>query len=117
SIVRVPARGPGAQTSVKLEFLPDNLRWGEDGRLYVAGPFWPEGFAVEECFKSPDCAIGSRVVQFDPDTLTAHEVFRSEVIAGLHGGATTALQVGHSLWIGSALGDRVAIVGLNPTGR
>jgi hypothetical protein len=112
AVIRVPAKGQGEQKIVALDFLPDNLRWGDDGRLYVAGPYWPEGFAVEDCYKSPDCDIGGKVVQLDPDTLTTREVFRSDSIKGLHGGATTALRIGDSLWIGSAVGDRVAIITL-----
>jgi len=83
AIIRVLVQGAGAQKVVKLDFYPDNLRWGEDGHLYVAGPYWREGFPIDECYKSPDCLIGTKVVQFDPDTLTTKEVFRSDGVAGL----------------------------------
>jgi len=113
AIIRMPVKEAQKEKVVKLDFVPDNLRWGEDGCLYVAGAYWPEGFPIDECFKSPDCAIGSKVVQLDSDSLTVKEVFHSDGIEGLFC-ATTALQIGTKLWIGCNRGDRLVVVGFKP---
>ncbi|MBI4164534.1 MAG: hypothetical protein HY508_02240 [Acidobacteria bacterium] len=116
SVIRIPVSGEGEQAALKLNFLPDNLRWGEDGYLYVAGPYWPEGFPVEECFKTPICSVGFAVAQVDPNTFTAKEIFRSDRdgIKREFGAATGALKVGDHFWIGTSRGDRVAILALKP---
>jgi len=113
SVLRVPVSGTGEQKVLKFGFAPDNLRWGEDGRLYVAGPHVPEGFPIEECFKAAVCDVGFGAAQIDPDTLATREIIRNEGIKGKFGAATTALQVGEHFWIGSSRGDRVAIVAPN----
>ena len=114
SVVRIPVEGGPQQTVLKSDFYTDNLRWGEDGRLYVAGGRWTDDFPIMECLKAPVCATGFVVVQIDPVTLATKEVFRSEGIKGKFGLATTALQVGDSVWLGSSRGDRVATMPLSP---
>jgi Protein of unknown function (DUF3604) len=110
SIHRIPVSGVGEDKVLKVDFLADNLRWGEDGHLYAAGASFPEGFQFGECLSADICDVGFVVAQIDPNTLTAKEVVRSEGIKGKFGTATTALQVGQYLWIGSARGDRAAIL-------
>ncbi|MBI4167310.1 MAG: hypothetical protein HY508_16420 [Acidobacteria bacterium] len=117
SVIRVPVSGRAQQTVLKLDFLPDNLRWGEDGRLYVTGPTLSEGWSEaqeRECVALPICDRGFAIAQINPDTLTSKEIFRSDGIKGAFGDSSTALQVGDHFWIGTARGDRVAILPLKP---
>jgi hypothetical protein len=109
SLVRVPARGGVPQTLLQSDVMPDNLRWGEDGRLYMTG-FFPE--ELKECLDRPAtvCDIGFVVTQIDPVTLETREVFRTHGIKGAFGAGTTALQVGEQLWVGTWFGDRIAIL-------
>jgi hypothetical protein len=111
SVVRVPVAGGAMQTIFKGDFLPDNLRWGEDGRLYVAGQYRERDPGWKQCTgNAVVCDVGFVVAQIDPNTLATKEVFRSDGIKGAFGAATTALQVGDHFWIGSFWGDRVMIL-------
>ncbi len=114
SIHRIALNGEGGDEVLKVDFLADNLRWGEDGHLYAAGALLPENFKFGECLHAEICDVGFVVTQIDPNTLTAKEIIRNDGIKGKFGAATTALQLGQQLWIGSARGDRVAILPSNP---
>jgi hypothetical protein len=118
SVVRVPVAGGPAQTVLRIDgFAPDNLRWGEDGCLYLAGQFFPKHFQEADwmaAFKRPILDVGFGVVQIDAETLAAKEIFRSEGIKDAFGAATTALQVGACFWVGTFHGDRIAILALKP---
>lgn len=114
SVVRVPVAGGTVQTIFKSDFLTDNMRWGEDGHLYVAGQRPPEGFHIEKCLTVSICDIGFVVAQIDPDTLKTKEIHRSDGIKSAFGAATTALQVGSRFWIGSFSGDRVMLIAVKP---
>jgi hypothetical protein len=116
SVIRVPVGG-GPQTEMKLSFVPDNLRWGEDGLLYVAGPIFPKWTESEahRCYAQAICVTGIGVASIDPQTLAVNDVVHDEVgIKDKFGTPTTALQMGTQLWISTSRGDRVMIVGLKP---
>jgi|GEM_PF-335303 len=113
SVIGIPLGGGATQVVFKSDFLADNLRWGEDGYLYLAGQYSPKGWeSVEGCMKVAVCDIGFVVAQIDPNTLTARELIRSPGISGAFGGATTALQIADRLWLGTFHGDRIAILPL-----
>lgn len=121
SVVRVPVSG-GVSSVLKLESGPDNLRWGDDGHLYATGEFMPKAWQslsketliqnAMKCLAQPVCSRPFTVTRIDPQTFTAKEVFRSgdEGMEGKFGTATVALQMGDRIWVGTILGDRVAIV-------
>ena len=114
-IVRIPVAGSSKAHDIGLNFLPDNVRWGEDGNLYVTGPYIPQGVSasqVRECALAPVCSLGFAIAKIDPTEWTVGEVFRSgdQGIKGLFGDSSTALQIGDQLWTGTARGDRVAII-------
>jgi hypothetical protein len=118
SVIRIPIKG-GEQTVFKLTFTPDNIRWGEDGLLYVAGPIWPKWEHPDDdarkCFEQPICVTGIGVASIDPQTLVFEDVLHNEQgIKDKFGTPTTALQMGSHLWISTSRGDRVMIVGLTP---
>lgn len=115
TMTRIAPGPPREEITIKMEFLPDNLRWGEDGFLYVAGPFpWPGYTLVKalECVTRPICDAPFSVARIDPRTFTAREIYRSgdKGIGGVFGNATVALPVGNTLWLGTVRGDRIAIL-------
>jgi hypothetical protein len=94
-------------------FWPDNLRWGEDGMLYLGGPYSVNNDLPGDCYTRIVCDdIGIGIAQIDPVRFTARVIYRSFGIPGRFGAATTALQIGTHFWIGASVGDRIAIVKL-----
>jgi hypothetical protein len=101
--------GMADRTRVPLDFGPDNLRWGDDGFLYVAGSSIASYAASRECSRKPVCDADFTLLRLDPVTMKTEIVVRHDGIAGVFGAPSTALKVGDSLWSGSFRGDRIAI--------
>ena len=99
-IYRVPLAGDAQPSKVKVNFHPDNLRWAPDGKIFATGQFF-------EPSAPPNSPQGWATARLDPQTLKVTPVVKE---AGLpeFGGATTAVQVGKTLWFGTYRGDRVA---------
>lgn len=117
AVVRVPIDG-GEQTAIKVDH-PDNLRWGEDGRLYVASPIfpkeWTSGDEFKKCLKKLLCVTGMHIAAIDPKTLAVEEIMRNDDgLKGKYGLSTTALQIGDQLWIGTERAPYLAIIPLRP---
>lgn len=92
-------------------FWPDNLHWGEDGMLYLAGPYSVNKDLPDDCYTRIVCdEIGIGVAQIDPVRFTARVIYRSSGIPGRFGAATTALQIDAHFWIGASVADRIAII-------
>jgi hypothetical protein len=133
-LVRMPVGG-GEQKVIKLGAGPDNIRFGEDGRLYVAAPIMPKEWKnfvddFTQCFLKALCVTGIYVAAVDPETLAVEEIIRDEGgLEGRYGLTATALQVGNQLWLTSERAPYLAIVPLrsrtsgnpqsaaSPTGR
>jgi hypothetical protein len=86
---------------------PDNVTWGDDGRLLVASHTagLREMMACAGIEKGA-CGFEFQIVSLDPTTLESRVVFA-------HGGppmgaGTVAVQVGPDLYVGSFAGDRIA---------
>lgn len=97
-----------APASVKTGFLPDNLRLAPGGKVLVAGQGGNIKTLLASCGQ-PRCPHGWAVDRLDPKTMTLTPVLRVPGTASFDD-ATSALQVGRELWIGTYRGDRVAIV-------
>jgi hypothetical protein len=101
-IYRVPLSGKGERSSVKVDFNPDNLRWAPDGKLFVTGQFIdpkaPPGAGTRH---------GWATVRLDPQTMTTSPVVKEPGLAEFDD-ATSAVQVGQTLWFGTFRGDRIA---------
>lgn len=93
--------------AVALNFLPDNLRWAPDGILLITGQRRDVAKLFEPCRPEP-CRIGWAIARFDPRSFQVTEIKSDDGAA--FNEATTALQVGKDIWIGSASDDRVAII-------
>jgi hypothetical protein len=119
TVSRFSIDGEAAPTVIKFDFSPgyfwpDNLRWGEDGRLYLSGPYSLSPELPAPCYERPICdELGTGIVRINTQDMTEKVVYRSEGIKGKFGAATTALQIGDQFWIGTSVGNRVAIVSVN----
>jgi hypothetical protein len=88
---------------------PDNVTWGDDGRLLVASHTAGLG-EMMACggIEKGACGFEFEIVSLDPTTLEKRTVFGH---AGAPmGGATVAVQVGRDLYLGSFAGDRIVRV-------
>jgi hypothetical protein len=99
-IYRVPLSGGGQRSSVKVDFHPDNLRWAPDGKIFVTGQLINPS-------AGPDAPQGWATASLDPQTMKVTPVVKEEGLPEF-GGATTAVQVGKTLWFGTYRGDRIA---------
>jgi hypothetical protein len=100
-IWRLPLSGMGKPTKVSLNFHPDNLRWAPDGSIFVTGQT-----RSSEALPPTD-ATGWSVARLDPKTMTVTPLFHYEGTAAF-GYATSTVQAGHTLFIGTWRGDKVA---------
>jgi hypothetical protein len=106
-VVRV-SRGtdPVLRAEVAVDVMPDNVKWGGDGRLLVAGSVSTPDVVFERTNTEDDCNLALRVVRVHPETLEVEEVvFLAHEVFGTAG---TAYDVGTELWIASPRSDRVA---------
>jgi hypothetical protein len=98
-VYRIPLSGQGERSSVKVDFNPDNLRWAPDGQVFVTGQFVTA--------KNLEGRHGWATVKVDPRTLKVTPVVKEPGLAEFDD-ATSAVQVGKTLWFGTYRGDRVA---------
>ena len=92
---------------VDLPFHPDNIRWQTDGSLFAAGQSGPTLERVLACLNTMCADLTSDVAEIDPETLAVRELVRYPAKPWFFT-ATSALQVGQDIWIGSMRGDRIA---------
>jgi hypothetical protein len=97
-----------APASVATPFLPDNVRRLSDGKILVAGQDGDIKRLLAPCGK-PRCVAGWWVAHLDPQTMKLKVLMHVPATASF-GDATSALKVGNELWVGTYMGDRVAIV-------
>jgi hypothetical protein len=102
AVVRV-SRGqtPLKRDSVPVGFRVDNLRFGADGLLLATG----QG-AVANAMQVEGGT--SHVEELDPKNLS-HKKLLDYSNTKAFGMGTTAVRIGSNLWVGSAVGDRIAI--------
>lgn len=95
---RVPLSGKGEPAKAKVEFNPDNLRWAPDGSIFVTGQFLnPANLAGPNDWG---------VAKLDPKTMFLRTVITAPGMKEFDN-ATTAIQVGDTLWLGTFKGDRI----------
>ena len=92
---------PGQKDVVDLDFRPDNLRMSLDGSvIFAAGPSnvqTPRDVTQER----------TNVAAIDPQTLDVEPIFQHPYIEGFVT-ATTAIQIGDDMWLGTFRGERIA---------
>jgi hypothetical protein len=103
AVVALTPDGSAPPRTLRLDFLPDNLRWSDRGTILAVGHRATEAM-VRDCFASPAavCPTPSALSEIDPQPLTVR--CTQPVALGL---ATVAVPVGRELWIGTARGDHI----------
>jgi hypothetical protein len=105
-LIRVGRDGAGRR-ELALPHHPDNLSWGADGRLLVAGQ---KGSILEAMacgrIDSGTCPMAFSVLRVDPEALALEVAFEHDP-ARLSGAASAALEHEGALWIGTFAGDRI----------
>ena len=100
-IYRLPLSGNGERKSVKVDFCPDNLRWAPDGSIFVTGQF------INSKTMEITALHGWATVRLDPQAMTTTPVVKEPGLK-VFDNATSAVQVGQTLWFGTFRGDRMA---------
>ena len=89
-----------------LNFLPDNLTWRANGGLFIGGQ---EVTLAEflECDTTEGCNTPSKVAEYNTITGKISDIL-SYSDTSVFGGASSALDVGNEIWVGTYKGDRIA---------
>ena len=97
-------------SEVATQFMPDNLRWGDDGKLWVAGA---AGAPADyfKCWASKGCRNDYVLAHVDPTTLALATVPHPKTLP-CFGEATAVLKQGDEAWIGANPSDQVAVLRL-----
>jgi len=90
---------------VKLGFMPDNIAWAAKGQILAAGVKGVRGDCPAG--SGEPCIQGFGIAEIDPAKWTAKTVFDSHGKGNVIAGASVALQVGRSIYIGAFQGDRL----------
>ena len=97
-------RGPADPevTCIGVNIMVDNLTWAAAGRLFAAGTYGTsmQDFLAGHLGSNPRVGIPSRVIAIDPETLASDDLI--DYGPETFGAATTALQVGREIWVGTA---------------
>ena len=105
-VVRVPLWAGGPTSELALDFMPDNVRWGDDGQLWVTGATGsPADYFA--CWAEPGCKNDYALTRIDPRSLTQTRVPHPPTLP-VFGEATTALKAGAEVWIAAYPSDRLA---------
>lgn len=88
--------------TVPVDMMVDNLTWSASGRLLAAGTYGTsmQEFLAVHFGPNPRLGIPSRVIAIDPETLATEQLI--DYGPETFGAATTALQVGREIWVGTA---------------
>ncbi len=106
-VVRFDLSGRARPVSVRLDFLPDNLRLGPDGKLVVAGQA-SDMKTLLSCNQA-HCPHDWTAVTLDPVSMRVTPLLHERGTLAFSD-ATAAIRVGRDYWVGTYRGDRVAIV-------
>jgi hypothetical protein len=95
---------------IDLDFGPDNVRWGQNGLLFIAGradePACGGTMAARDGKLDSDCPRGFQVITLDPQTMKVRFITRTEPDPEFNAWST-ALQVGREIWIPGTRCDRI----------
>lgn len=97
---------PVQQEVIDLGFRPDNVRMSLDGSvIFASGHTDKNGQSITD--PREPLRETTNVAAIDPDTLEFRRIFEHTAIDGFVA-ATTAMQIGDEMWLGSYRGDRIA---------
>jgi hypothetical protein len=102
--------GPGAVQSARFDFYPDNVHWGDDGKLWVAGAVG-EAKAYFACAATKGCHNDYAIASVDPASLAVTPLPHKDTRPAF-GDGTVAVRHGGEVWIGANPTDKVAYIPL-----
>lgn len=106
-VVRINRNGNPNRTSLLMPSA-DNLRWTKDKKILAASPRGSLFSIFRDCsnLKSGACGMEFAIVEIDPDTLSWKELIHHK--GAPIGLATSAIKIGNRIYMGTAMGDRMA---------
>ena len=110
---------PVDRAMIKTTFHPDNIRWGDDGFLYVTGPGITDLGLIKEavaCGARTSCPVPFKVLRVDPRTLQSEELVNNPG-GPLFGLGTGVAKINNEIWVSSVRGTRIAVFPLKPAPR
>lgn len=105
-VLRVARNGNEPPTTVRLDFLPDNIGHAPDGSLFVTGQVVDPKALMGGC-STGNCAHDTRLVRLDPASMKA-QLLAQLPANETYSDGTSAVQVGDTIFMGSYHGDAVA---------
>jgi hypothetical protein len=93
---------------VKTDFFPDNIRWGDDGFLYVTGLGGAIREAISCATRDVSCPNSFKAARIDPQTLQSEELV-NDPGGPLFGLASGVAKVGNEIWLSTPRGTRIAV--------
>ncbi len=106
-IVRIRRDGRAPPNSIKLDYLPDNLKWAADGSILVAGQRAPVS-AIANC-TGATCIDDWLIAKLDPRTLTSRTLIEGKGTAAVNY-ATGATELGGALYITNRGTGRIGVI-------
>lgn len=100
----------GERMSSRVDFLPDDFTWSEDGtHLFTTGQVGTPEDVLEQYAAKDKASFPVVVSRIDACTLEAETVATYDGRPDGWGNASAALQVGSEIWVGSARNTSIAI--------
>jgi sugar lactone lactonase YvrE len=90
-------KNPVTPEKFKIEIMPDNIHWGDDGLLYTAGNNSARG-------------TGWSIFSINPGTMEIKKVTGVDQKAIMQN-ASSAVPVDNEIWVGTFSGDRIGYLG------
>ncbi len=105
-IVRFDRNAPAMHgQAASIPIYPDNVHWGDDGKLYAIGRNYVPQANGLSC-PLLNCGTGWSIVRIDPDSLAVERVAGVDQKAALNA-ASAVITAGDRFWIGNFDGDRI----------
>jgi hypothetical protein len=101
--------------AAKVDFLPDNLTWTQEGRLLAAGVKGARGDCPEGSGRP--CIQGFGIAEIDPARMVARTIFDSADWGPLISSVSVALKVGNDIYVGAFRGGRIVKIRYKPEAR
>jgi hypothetical protein len=106
-IVRISRDGSAPPTTVRLGYLPDNLKWAADGSILVAAQRPPVA-AIAAC-TGPECIVDWLIAKLDPETLAARTLVEVEGSPAVNY-ATGVTELGGALYVTNRGLNRIGVI-------
>jgi sugar lactone lactonase YvrE len=97
---------------IKLGFMPDNLTWTAKGQILAAGIKGVQGDCPDG--SGEPCIQGFEVAVINPEKMQAKTVYDSQGKGALISGASVAVHLKDSFFVGSFQGNRILQLPANP---